>query len=134
MGTIIFSLIVICIGIALFKRIWPLIVLGVVIWLVYLFPVPTISIIAVLALLGYWADSSSKKDFATIEAYLEEKGMLDVDQIASGTSISETAINTALEKLVEINKVEKVELKKGEFLYKSHNYKAVSKTTEIELD
>ncbi|XNJ86521.1 hypothetical protein AB6C47_002130 [Vibrio cyclitrophicus] len=134
MGTIIFSLIVICIGIALFKRIWPLIVLGVVIWLVYLFPVPTISIIAVLALLGYWADNSAKKDFATIEAYLEEKGMLDVDQIASGTSISETAINTALEKLVEINKVEKVELQKGEFLYKSHNYKAVSKTTEIELD
>ena len=134
MGTIFFSLIVICIGIALFKRIWPLIVLGVVIWLVYLFPVPTISIIAVLALLGYWADSSAKKDFATIEAYLEEKGMLDVDQIASGTSISETAINTALEKLVEINKVEKVELQKGEFLYKSHNYKAVSKTTEIELD
>lgn len=134
MGTIFFSLIVICIGIALFKRIWPLIVLGVVIWLVYLFPVPTISIMAILVLLGYWVDSSSKKDLATIETYLEEKGMLDIGQIASGTSISESSINTALEKLIEVNKVEKVELKKGEFLYKSHNYKEVSKTTEIELD
>ncbi|HCM1321427.1 TPA: hypothetical protein N2907_003741 [Vibrio parahaemolyticus] len=134
MGTIFFSLIVICIGIALFKRIWPLIVLGVVIWLVYLFPVPTISIMAILALLGYWVDGSSKKDLATIETYLEEKGMLDIGQIASGTSISESSINTALEKLIEVNKVEKVELKKGEFLYKSHNYKEVSKTTEIELD
>lgn len=134
MGAIIFWIILICIGIAIFKRIWPFIILGVVIWLIYLYPVITISVIAALALLGYWADRSSKKDLAIVERYLEEKGMLDFGQIVSGTSLSESSINTVLEKLVEMKKLEKVELKKGEFLYKSHNYKAVSKTAEIELD
>ncbi|WP_217522983.1 hypothetical protein [Vibrio metschnikovii] len=134
MGTIIFWFIVICIGLSLLQRIWPFLVFGAVIWLVYLFPVPTLSVIAVFALLGYWADSSSKKDLNTIERYLEEKGMLDIGQIVSGTSISETSINTVLEELVEKDKVEKVELGNGEVLYKSLNYKEVSKTTEIELD
>ncbi|WP_350939954.1 hypothetical protein MRO13_00735 [Vibrio metschnikovii] len=134
MLTIIFWFIVICIGFSLLQRIWPFLVFGAVIWLVYLFPVPTLSVIAVFALLGYWADSSSKKDMTTIKRYLEEKGMLDIGQIASGTSISEKSINTVLEELVEKKKVEKVELGNGELLYKSLNYKEVSKTTEIELD
>lgn len=134
MGTMILGFIVICVGIALFQKIWPFLVLGGAIWLVYLFPAPAISTIAVLAVLGYWADSTSKKDLTIIARYLEEKGMLDIGQIVSGTSISKESINTVLEKLIEKNKVEKIELGKGQLLYKSHNYKEVSKTTEIELD
>lgn len=134
MGTIIFWFFVLCVGIALLQRIWPFLVLGGVIWLIYLFPVPAISTIAVLVVLYYWADSSSNKDLVIITQYLEENGMVDISQIINNTSISETSVNVALKKLIEKNKVEEVELERGNLLYKSHNYKEVSKTTEIELD
>lgn len=134
MGTIIFWFFVLCVAIALFQRIWPFLVLGGGIWLIYLFPVPAISIIAILAALGYWTESSSNKDLVIITQYLEEKGIVEFREIVNDTSINETSVNTALKKLIEKNKVKEVELEKGKLLYQSHNYKEVCKTTEIELD
>jgi len=123
----IIGFIVLILVIGLLKKIWPLLVLGGVGYLFYLFPLYTgiaVGILVVLGLIGTLIEKAEQnkleKDMKSILALVDKKGMIDADQINAsvGSSIDIDKQNIALKELVSQNSVELVDLGEKQ-VYKS---------------
>lgn len=133
MLNIILGFLAFCICIALIQKIWPFLVLAIIGYLLYLFPLEAGITLGILVLLAWFASISANKNKTLILNVINTEGMRDIEQLMDDTKLTKNDILTAIESLSENNEINIIEIDNG-LIYQSINYKEVSKTNEIMLD
>jgi len=135
----IIGFIVLILVIGLLKKIWPILVLGGVGYLFYLFPFYTgiaVGVLFVLGIIGILIEKSEEnrleKNMKSVLALVDKKGMIDLDQINAsvGSSIGIENQKIALNELVSQNSVELVDLGEKQ-VYKSSGGIPIPKQSAI---
>lgn len=118
MLNIILGFLAFCICIALIQKIWPFLVLAIIGYLLYLFPLEAGITLGILVLLAWFASISANKNKTLILNVINTEGMRDIEQLMDDTKLTKNDILTAIESLSENNEINIIEIDNG-LIYQS---------------
>lgn len=130
---LILAFFVLAVVVALFKKVWPLLLLAAIGYCIYLWPIPSISVLTVLAVLGFFGNKAEKKSREKIISIVEEANIIELNDAVELSGKSRSDATKIMDDLVDKGIIMK-DVVKDKVLYKSKNYQQSSNVQEINLD
>lgn len=130
---VIVGFIVLAILFAIFKKVWPFLLLGGIGYSIYLWPFPVISFLVALTALAVVANHFEKDKKKELLSIVKTRNIIDLEEIVEMSKKSRGDVIRSLDLLEKEGEVKK-DIVKEKVLYKSKDYMNTESVQEINLD